>query len=601
MCIRCVQEAFITGVHKHTQAGIVCQSRGKSGESDPLAVSIVMSGGYKDNEDHGDEFWYTGQGGNDYRGSKGQMVHQQLVSGNLGLVNACKEKVAVRVLRGNLAEGSDVKEYIYDGLYDVAEYKTETGNDGFRVFRYRMVRCPNQRARDSKAVVFRQMEKGHMAPLLSTQLRALEASPSLSLLDGPRAPRTFRTSRTKVTKRVSAATPLLNDFSQGVEPTPIPVFNTVDPPELPESITYVPAMDYLTVAAPFGPLCEPEVCCDCTDGCLDPQKCPCVAILGGILSRNGTLKHVPENRILLECGAKCKCVHGNRREETTAWGAAGEANGRGVSGVRQPKGGLQDRRQLAGSQCFNRVTQGGVRVALQLFKTQSKGWGVRAAERIPEHTFVCEYVGQLMGSEEADGLVGEDEYIFDLISQVDAHETGPGDTEPPPPAWPSAPITPELGRPNSDAQGPGQPGLIATGSRGGVGCSPGSQAARATWAESGAPGAREGTGNREGKREGEDNNGGSAAPALPLGASQPQAGSLDNTSVPTPPLAASPQGPAASCPAKLSLPKEDFATQEGIPGKGAQNDGRTLTRGHLQLSPHQVYLHASSVCLASNF
>jgi putative restriction endonuclease len=43
-------------VHRHRQAGI-------SGSSSQGADSIVLSGGYEDDEDHGDVIVYTGYGG----------------------------------------------------------------------------------------------------------------------------------------------------------------------------------------------------------------------------------------------------------------------------------------------------------------------------------------------------------------------------------------------------------------------------------------------------------------------------------------------------------------------------------------------------------
>ncbi len=46
------------GVHRHRQAGI-------SGSASEGADSIVLSGGYEDDEDHGDVIVYTGYGGRD--------------------------------------------------------------------------------------------------------------------------------------------------------------------------------------------------------------------------------------------------------------------------------------------------------------------------------------------------------------------------------------------------------------------------------------------------------------------------------------------------------------------------------------------------------
>lgn len=51
--------------------------------------------------------------------------------------------------------------------------------------------------------------------------------------------------------------------------------------------------------------------------------------------------------------------------------------------------------------CQNRVLQNGVRVKLEVFKTEDKGWAVRAGESIARGTFVCEYVGEVIDEKEA--------------------------------------------------------------------------------------------------------------------------------------------------------------------------------------------------------
>ncbi|XP_075951918.1 histone-lysine N-methyltransferase SETMAR [Anarhichas minor] len=51
--------------------------------------------------------------------------------------------------------------------------------------------------------------------------------------------------------------------------------------------------------------------------------------------------------------------------------------------------------------CSNRVVQGGLRLRLEVYGTENKGWGVRTLEAIPRGTFVCEYAGEVIGLEEA--------------------------------------------------------------------------------------------------------------------------------------------------------------------------------------------------------
>ncbi|KAM9794895.1 histone-lysine N-methyltransferase EHMT1 isoform 3-T3 [Syngnathus typhle] len=63
--------------------------------------------------------------------------------------------------------------------------------------------------------------------------------------------------------------------------------------------------------------------------------------------------------------------------------------------------------------CKNRVVQNGLRTRLELFRTTKKGWGVRALQDIPQGTFVCEYVGEIISEAEAE-MRQNDAYLFSL-------------------------------------------------------------------------------------------------------------------------------------------------------------------------------------------
>ncbi|XP_071323115.1 histone-lysine N-methyltransferase EHMT1 isoform X2 [Trachinotus anak] len=63
--------------------------------------------------------------------------------------------------------------------------------------------------------------------------------------------------------------------------------------------------------------------------------------------------------------------------------------------------------------CKNRVVQNGLRTRLQLFRTSKKGWGVRALQDIPQGTFICEYVGEIISEAEAE-MRQNDAYLFSL-------------------------------------------------------------------------------------------------------------------------------------------------------------------------------------------
>ena len=73
------KEAAASGIHKPLQAGI-------SGSKDEGSDSIVISGGYEDDFDSGDEIIYTGEGGQDDKGR--HIANQELVRGNLALAKS---------------------------------------------------------------------------------------------------------------------------------------------------------------------------------------------------------------------------------------------------------------------------------------------------------------------------------------------------------------------------------------------------------------------------------------------------------------------------------------------------------------------------------
>ncbi|CAH2061450.1 unnamed protein product [Thlaspi arvense] len=71
------------------------------------------------------------------------------------------------------------------------------------------------------------------------------------------------------------------------------------------------------------------------------------------------------------------------------------------------------------SACYLRVTQRGIRFKLEIFKTESRGWGVRSLSSIPSGNFICEYVVELLEDKEAERRTGNDEYLFDIGNKYD--------------------------------------------------------------------------------------------------------------------------------------------------------------------------------------
>ncbi|XP_034534833.1 histone-lysine N-methyltransferase SETDB2 [Notolabrus celidotus] len=100
-----------------------------------------------------------------------------------------------------------------------------------------------------------------------------------------------------------------------------------------------------------------SACCDCTDGCSDPQRCACVAMTtrGSHYSHHRLEEPVPSG--LFECGPWCGCVR---------------------------------------ALCQNRLVQRGIRVRLQVFQTEGRGWGVRCRDDLDRGTFVCIYAGVIL-------------------------------------------------------------------------------------------------------------------------------------------------------------------------------------------------------------
>lgn len=131
------------GVHRPTQAGI-------GGSEKEGADSIVLSGGYEDDEDWGNEILYTGQGGRDPNSGK-QIAHQPLNRGNLALAKSKLNGLPVRVIRGSTHVSKYAPEsgYRYDGLYWVVDFWQEVGKSGFYVWRYLLKRAEDSPSKTS--------------------------------------------------------------------------------------------------------------------------------------------------------------------------------------------------------------------------------------------------------------------------------------------------------------------------------------------------------------------------------------------------------------------------------------------------------------------
>ncbi|KAL3844137.1 hypothetical protein ACJIZ3_001540 [Penstemon smallii] len=322
-------ELAVVGIHRLLQGGIDWMKINKV----PVATSIVASGGYADDMENADVLIYSGQGGN-VIGKKKEAEDQKLERGNLALVNSVKAGTPVRVVRGwketKLVDPLDsrpkiVTTYVYDGLYTVKNYWTETGPHGKNVFKFELRRNPGQ-----PELAWKELKKS---------------------------------SKFKTRPGVCVA-----DISGGTEPFPICAVNIIDE-QKPPTFNYTSKMMYPDWYHPI-----PPAGCDCVGRCADSKKCSCAVRNGGEIpyNRNGAIVEVKP--LVYECGPSCKCP----------------------------------------PSCYNRATQRGLKFKLEIFKTESRGWGVRSITSIPSGSFICEYAGELLEDTEAEQRIGNDEYLFDI-------------------------------------------------------------------------------------------------------------------------------------------------------------------------------------------
>lgn len=120
--------------HRNWAAGI-------DGNGFDGAAAIVLSGGYEDDMDLGDEIIYTGAGGNDPNSGK-QVAHQTWENrGNAGLLKSMNQGLPVRVIRGHQHKSllSPAIGYTYAGLYSVVEAWQEKGKSRFKICRFRLL------------------------------------------------------------------------------------------------------------------------------------------------------------------------------------------------------------------------------------------------------------------------------------------------------------------------------------------------------------------------------------------------------------------------------------------------------------------------------
>ncbi|EEF36840.1 histone-lysine N-methyltransferase, H3 lysine-9 specific SUVH1 [Ricinus communis] len=324
-------EMCVIGLHSQSMAGIDYMIVRGDIDEDPLAVSIVSSGGYDDEAEDRDVLIYSGQGGN-ANSNKKEAADQKLERGNLALERSLHRANEVRVIRGmkdTLSQAAKV--YMYDGLYRIQESWVDKGKSGCNIFKYKLVRVPGQPGAFSVWKSIQQWKEG-----ISTRVGLI-----------------------------------LPDLTSGAETLPVSLVNDVDEEKGPAYFTYFPTVKYIKSFK----LTEPSYGCNCRNACSPGDlDCSCIRKNGGDFpyTANGVL--VSRRPLVHECGPTCPCI----------------------------------------PNCKNRVSQTGLKVRLEVFKTKDRGWGLRSWDPIRSGTFICEYAGEVIekvkGKQDGEG---EDEYVFD--------------------------------------------------------------------------------------------------------------------------------------------------------------------------------------------
>lgn len=166
---------------------------------------------------------------------------------------------------------------------------------------------------------------------------------------------------------------ILPDMSSGDENLPVCLFNDVDDEKGPNHFVYTTKLHY------SSPIAKPLPGCMCHSACLPSDaNCSCLQQNGGDLpyTSNGLL--VSHKPLVYECGPSCQCT----------------------------------------LSCRNRLTQKGVTLRFEVFRTKDRGWGLRSWDPIRAGAFICEYTGEVTDNfrEDEDG---ENEYIFQPRSTDD--------------------------------------------------------------------------------------------------------------------------------------------------------------------------------------
>ncbi|XP_047313101.1 histone-lysine N-methyltransferase family member SUVH9-like [Impatiens glandulifera] len=252
-------ELCVVGLHGQTQTGINYLPTSIISSGEPVTTSIIVSGGYEDDEDYGEVLIYTGLGGRD----RGQSGTQEIRDENLGLETSKKYEIDIRVIRGyESSESPNGKIYIYDGLYRIVDaWRDKSKSSGSLVIKYKLLRLIDQ-------------------PEMGTAIMKI----SQYYRNGPLYARPFGY--------------LGLDISGGKEKVPVLIYNNIDGDIGPTFYPYITSSIFPRTAS-FA------AGCDCVRGCND--NCVCAMRNGGDFAYDNQGHLVRGKPVVVECGPGCRC------------------------------------------------------------------------------------------------------------------------------------------------------------------------------------------------------------------------------------------------------------------------------------------------------
>jgi len=259
-------ELCVVGLHGEPQAGIDYLPGSMSSNGDPIATSVIVSGGYEGDVDEGDVIILSGHGGQDK--NQKQVFHQKLEEGDLAMERSMHYGIEVRVIRAVRYEGTSStsgKVYVYDGLYRIVESWCDVGKSSFGVLKFMLSRIDGQ---------------AKMGSLVLKEAFLRRNDPSCY-------------------KPMCIISP---DISNGMERVGIRLFNDIDECKDPMYFEYLPRATLFPFE--FHPRGN-ETGCKCVGSC--GEGCICFMRNGNIFpySQSGLL--LKGKPVIFECGPDCSC------------------------------------------------------------------------------------------------------------------------------------------------------------------------------------------------------------------------------------------------------------------------------------------------------